>query len=119
MILLLLANPRKKSIKLSKSLKNSVISQKWKSQLKNQLLSQTIKTTKFKIFGKELPQPEKYTYLGIIIKLLLILLLRAFRSRKYFKNLLTEEKEFIWTMKYQSYVQIHKIKLCSKLHKHM
>jgi hypothetical protein len=22
--------------------------------------------TKFKIFGKELPQPEKYTYLGII-----------------------------------------------------
>jgi hypothetical protein len=36
---------------------------------------------------------------------------------KDFKNLLTEEKEFIWTMKYQSYVQIHKIKLCSKLHK--
>jgi hypothetical protein len=36
---------------------------------------------------------------------------------KDFKNLLTEEKEFIWTMKYQSYVQIHKIKLCSKRHK--
>jgi uncharacterized protein (DUF2344 family) len=65
MTLLLLA--KKEVYKIIKILENFCNLSKMEISIeKSAIIANHKNQTKFKIFGKELPQPEKYTYLGII-----------------------------------------------------